>query len=72
MDSEPAPHSIEPQFRKLGLSSRLVKGVPTLNGPHQIARKGKKLTADEAHLLKLFNVPMAMVGCSSCELMCAS
>lgn len=67
IDGEPAAHSLEPQLRKLGLSSRLVKGVPTLSAPHQVATKGKKLKADEAHLLKLFNVPMATVSFWVCR-----
>ena len=62
MDSEPAAHSIEPQFRKLGLSSKLIKGVPTLGSEHQVCQKGQKLKPDQAHLLKLFNIPMAMVS----------
>lgn len=62
MNSEPAPHSIEPQFRKLGVPSKLVRGVPILGSEHQVCTKGQKLKPDQAHLLKLFNVPMAMVG----------
>jgi mRNA turnover protein 4 len=58
-----APHSIEPQFRKLGMPTSLVKGVPTLkNGEYVICKEGDKLKVDQAHLLKLFGKPMATVS----------
>jgi len=50
---EPLPHSEEPQLRKLGLSTTMKKGVPTLENPHRICEKGKKLTSEQAQLLKL-------------------
>jgi mRNA turnover protein 4 len=56
-----APHSMEPQLRKLGLVSSLVRGVPTLKAPHTICKAGDTLDANQAHLLKLFNRPMATV-----------
>ncbi|KAM0788017.1 hypothetical protein ACM66B_006216 [Microbotryomycetes sp. NB124-2] len=55
----PAPHSLEPQFRKLGLSTYLVKGVPTLKAPHTVCKKGDTLNANQVNLLKLFNKQFA-------------
>lgn len=57
-----APHSIEPQFRKLGLPSVLKKGVPTMTNAHTVCKEGQKLTPDQAHLLKLFGEAMANVS----------
>ena len=50
---EPFPHNEEPQLRKLGLHTVLVKGVPTLTSPHKLCTKGQKLTSEQAQLLKL-------------------
>lgn len=62
IDGENAPHSIEPQLRKLGLPTSLVKGVPTLHSEHRVCKKDQKLSPDQAHLLKLFHVSMATVS----------
>jgi hypothetical protein len=66
-EGSPAPHSMEPQLRKLGLTSSLVRGVPTLSAPHTICKAGETLDPNQAHLLKLFNKPMATVGRLPCE-----
>lgn len=50
---EPFPHNEEPQLRKLGLHTSMVRGVPTLGAPHRVCTKGKPLTAEQAQLLKL-------------------
>ena len=50
---EPFPHNEEPQLRKLGLTTSLTKGVPTLSAPHLLCKKGKTLTSEQAQLLKL-------------------
>lgn len=50
---EPFPHSEEPQLRRLGLHTRLVRGIPTLDAPHKICQEGDKLTPEQAQLLKL-------------------
>jgi len=55
---EPFPHNEEPQLRKLGLPTRMDKGVPTLSAPHKICEKGKTLTAEQAQLLKLIGERM--------------
>ncbi|GLB38401.1 putative component of the ribosome assembly machinery [Lyophyllum shimeji] len=50
---EPFPHNEEPQLRKLGLATSLNKGVPTLTNAHELCKKGKPLTGEQAQLLKL-------------------
>ena len=50
---EPFPHSEEPQLRRLGLHTRLVRGVPTLDAPHLVCKEGETLTAEQAQILKL-------------------
>lgn len=55
---EPFPHNEEPQLRKLGLSTSMVKGVPTLAVAHELCRKGKSLSSEQAQLLKLTGVKM--------------
>lgn len=62
MGDENAPHSIEPQLRKLGMPTTLKKGVPTLANPYTICKEGQKLSPDQAHLLKLFGKAMATVS----------
>lgn len=61
-DGSVAPHSLEPQLRKLGLATSLVKGVPTLHAPHTICTKGQVLDSNQANLLKIFNKPLAVVS----------
>lgn len=53
---EPGPlnefsHSMEPQLRKLGLPTSLVKGVITLNQEHKVCAKGSILTPEQAQIL---------------------
>lgn len=55
---EPFPHNEEPQLRKLGLSTVMRKGVPTLENPHKLCEQGKVLTAEQAQLLKLMGEKM--------------
>lgn len=50
-----APHTLDPEFRKYKLPTRVVKGVPTLSSPFVVCKKGDTLTADQAQLLKLLN-----------------
>ncbi len=57
---EPFPHNEEPQLRKLGLTTHMNKGVPTLNAPHKICGKGKKVTGEQAQLLKLIGERMVI------------
>ncbi|KAK0244254.1 ribosomal protein L10-domain-containing protein [Armillaria nabsnona] len=55
---EPFPHNEDPQLRKLGLSTTMNKGVPTLQTPHKLCEKGKTLTGEQAQLLKLIGEKM--------------
>ncbi|KAL7280144.1 mRNA turnover protein 4-like protein [Trametes coccinea BRFM310] len=55
---EPFPHNEEPQLRKLGLRTRMDRGVPTLDLPHTICEKGKTITPEQAQLLKLVGIKM--------------
>ncbi|PSR76744.1 hypothetical protein PHLCEN_2v8229 [Hermanssonia centrifuga] len=55
---EPFPHNEEPQLRKLGLHTKMVRGVPTLDNPHTVCEKGKVLTPEQTQLLKLVGVKM--------------
>jgi len=50
---EAMPHNEEHQLRKLGLTTSMNRGVPTLDVPHKICEEGKKLTAEQSQLLKL-------------------
>jgi mRNA turnover protein 4 len=56
---EPFPHNEEPQLRKLGLSTSMVRGVPTLQADHKVCDAGKVLTAEQAQLLKLIGERMS-------------
>lgn len=62
IDDGVAPHSLEPQFRKLGMHTSLVKGVPTLTAPHRVCKPGDTLNSNQVQLLKLFLKPMATVS----------
>lgn len=57
-----APHSLEPQLRKLGMPTKLNKGVPTLENEYEICKEGQVLKPDQVNLLKLFNILMAQVS----------
>uniref|UniRef100_A0A1I8EIN7 Ribosome assembly factor mrt4 n=1 Tax=Wuchereria bancrofti TaxID=6293 RepID=A0A1I8EIN7_WUCBA len=53
------PFSLEPQLRKLGLPTKLEKGVVTLISHYVICKDGDKLTADQCRLLKLLSYKMS-------------
>lgn len=57
---EPFPHNEDPQLRKLGLTTTMKKGVPTLETLHTICEKGKPLTSEQAQLLKLIGEKMVV------------
>ncbi|KAF5340646.1 hypothetical protein D9611_007514 [Ephemerocybe angulata] len=57
---EPFPHNEDPQLRKLGLTTSMVRGVPTLTAPHKLCEKGKQLSAEQAQLLKLIGEKMVV------------
>lgn len=55
---EPFPHNEEPQLRKLGLRTSMVRGVPTLTAPHTVCERGKAISPEQAQLLKLVGLRM--------------
>ena len=57
---EPMAHNEEPQLRRLGLHTKMVRGVPTLEAPHRICTQGKPLTSEQAQLLKLVGEKMVV------------
>ncbi|KAG1751192.1 ribosomal protein L10-domain-containing protein [Suillus lakei] len=57
---EPFPHNEDPQLRKLGLTTSMKRGVPTLENPHRVCDKGKALTGEQAQLLKLLGEKMVV------------
>jgi mRNA turnover protein 4 len=69
---EPFPHNEEPQLRKLGLSTSMNKGVPTLHNPHKLCEKGKPLTSEQAQLLKLIGEKMVVFRVSLISRWCAA
>lgn len=62
INDDTAPHSLEPQFRKLGMSTSLLKGVPTLTAPHTVCKEGDTLNPNQVNLLKLFGKTFATVS----------
>ncbi|KAJ7134736.1 ribosomal protein L10-domain-containing protein [Mycena epipterygia] len=69
---EPFPHNEEPQLRKLGLSTSMNKGVPTLHTPHKLCEKGKPLTGEQAQLLKLIGEKMVVFRVALISRWCAA
>ncbi|KAJ4482022.1 ribosomal protein L10-domain-containing protein [Lentinula aciculospora] len=57
-DPVPFPHDEDPQLRRLGLTTTMKRGVPTLQSPHKLCQKGKVLTTEQAQLLKLIGEKM--------------
>lgn len=55
-ESEAFPHSMEPQLRKLGMPTTLVKGVVTLYKGYTVCTKGEELSPEQAQILKHLNV----------------
>lgn len=47
-------HTMEPQLRKLGLNTSLVRGTVTLSTDFHVCKKNDKLNPEQARLLKLF------------------
>ncbi|KAF7346500.1 Ribosome assembly factor mrt4 [Mycena sanguinolenta] len=69
---EPFPHNEEPQLRKLGLSTFMNKGVPSLHNPHKLCEKGKPLTSEQAQLLKLIGEKMVVFRVALISRWCAA
>lgn len=55
----PLAHSVEPNLRKLGLPTRLVKGKVELDGEFVVCKEGEVLGSGQTTLLKMFGVAMA-------------
>lgn len=51
-------HSMEVQFRKLGLPTMLYDGKVKMLANHVVCKEGEELTADQAQLLKLLRIQM--------------
>lgn len=47
----PVPHNMEPQLRKLGLPTELIKGIVHLRSDHQVCKEGDILTPEQAQIL---------------------
>lgn len=52
-------HAMEPYLRKLGLPTKLEKGVVTLLKSYEVCTEGSVLTSDQAKVLELLDVRMA-------------
>lgn len=52
-------HSIEPHLRKLGMPTKLEKGIVTLYKSYTVCEEGKVLTPEQARILKLIAKPLA-------------
>ena len=55
----PMAHSMEPNLRKLGVPTRLVKGKVELDQEYVICREGEILGSGQTTLLKAFGVATA-------------
>lgn len=51
--------SMEPQLRKLGLPTKLDKGVIFLYQNYEVCRKGEPITAEQAKILKLLDYKLS-------------
>ena len=58
-DDVPLSHSLEPNLRKLGMPTRLVKGHIILDNEFTICRKDEILGSGQTSLLKIFDIAMA-------------
>lgn len=52
-------HAIEPHLRKLGMPTKLDKGIVTLINDFVVCEKGQTLTPEQAKILKLIGRPLA-------------
>ena len=60
-DEDKAPHNLEPSFRKLGVPTKLIRGVPTIDEPFTVCQAGDKLKADQVNILKILGRMLATV-----------
>lgn len=52
-------HAIEPHLRKLGMPTKLDRGIVTLINDYTVCEKNQMLTPEQAKILKLINRPLA-------------
>lgn len=52
-------HAIEPHLRKIGMPTKLDKGIVTLINDFVVCEKGQTLTPEQAKILKLIGRPLA-------------
>ncbi|KAK9878098.1 hypothetical protein WA026_020742 [Henosepilachna vigintioctopunctata] len=52
-------HAIEPHLRKLGMPTKLDRGVVTLIKEFEVCKEGSVLTPEQARILKLLEIRMA-------------
>jgi len=52
-------HAIEPHLRKLGMPTKLDRGIVTLYSDFTVCEKGQTLTPEQAKILKLLQRPLA-------------
>jgi mRNA turnover protein 4 len=58
-DDVPMTHSMEPELRKLGMPTSLVRGKITLQNDYEVCKEGQVLDSRQTRLLKLFGVATA-------------
>lgn len=58
-DDVPMAHSLEPELRKLGMPTSLVRGKITLQNDYEVCKEGQTLDSRQTRLLKLFGVATA-------------
>lgn len=52
-------HAMEPYLRKLGLPTKLDKGIVTMIKPYEVCTEGSILTPEQAKILELLDIRMA-------------
>ena len=55
----PLSHTLEPYLNKSGMPTKLNKGVVELIADTTVCEKGKPLSVDQAHVLKMLGIKMA-------------
>ncbi|KAI9733179.1 MAG: mRNA turnover and ribosome assembly protein [Claussenomyces sp. TS43310] len=58
-DDVPMAHSLEPELRKLGMPTTLVRGKISLPTEYKVCEEGKVLDSRQTRLLKLFGIATA-------------
>jgi hypothetical protein len=52
---------MEPQLRKLGLSTRMERGVPTIDVEHTVCREGETLNSEQVRAIPIRS-PIRSIG----------